>query len=183
MIRNYLLVALRSLSRQRLLSFLNIFGLAIALACTFMIFLWVQDERSYDRFQPDAEQLYRVEEDQFYSGKEPYHVTVTPYISGPTWRDEIPEILEMSRFTRPGGLLLKSGEKKFFEDNIFSVDSTIFSMLFFEFIYGDPNTALNEPNSMVLNEDMAKKYFGDEDPVGKSLTVEEQYEFTITGIP
>ncbi|MFZ5939418.1 MAG: ABC transporter permease [Bacteroidota bacterium] len=182
MLRNYFLVALRSLSRQKLLSFLNIIGLAIALASTFLIFLWIQDERSYDSFQPDAEQLFRVEEDQFYSGKEPYHVNVTPFIAGPTWKSEIPEIEEMTRISYTGGLLVKYGENKFFEDAMVCVDSGIFSMFRFDFISGDPLTAFRDPYSIVLNEPMAEKYFGKEDPLGKTLTVEEKYEFTVTAV-
>jgi putative ABC transport system permease protein len=181
MFRNYLITAIRSLLRQRAFSLINILGLAIGLACALLILLWVQDELSYDRFHEHADKLYRVEEDQYYSG-EVYHVTVTPYPSGPVWKDEIPEIEDACRYQWPAGMLFTYGEKAFYEGGCVAVDSTFFDLFTYEFLMGDKSTALTEPYSVVLTEETAEKYFGDEYPIGKSLRVNNQYEFTVTAV-
>jgi len=180
MIRNYILTALRTILRQRGYSFINNFGLALGLACTLLILLWVQDEVSYDRFHENIDQLYRVVEDQYYSGAT-YHVTVTPYPSGPVWAEKIPEIREAVRLQWTGGMLFRYEDKAFYEGGMRAVDSNFFQVFTFPLVEGDPETALLEPFSMVLTEEMAEKYFGDEDPIGKSLQVNE-YQFTITGL-
>lgn len=111
MIKNYLFVALRNIFRQKGFSIINISGLSIGLACTLLILLWVQDELSFDKFHPNASMLYRVEEDQYYSGEVyQYHVNVTPYVSGPVWREKIPEIEEATRYAGTGGLLFRYEE-------------------------------------------------------------------------
>jgi len=127
MFRNYLITAFRSLIRQKGFSFINILGLAIGLAAALLILLWVQDELSFDRFHEHADRLYRVEEDQYYSG-EVYHVNVTPYPSGPVWKDEIPEIEDACRYQWPSGLLFTYGEKAFYEGGCVAVDSTFFNL-------------------------------------------------------
>ncbi len=156
-------------------------GLAIGLACALLILLWVQDELSFDRFHEHADRLYRVEEDQYYSG-EVYHVNVTPYPSGPVWQEEIPEIEDATRFQWSSGLLFTYGEKAFNEGGCVAVDSTFFDMFSFDFLHGDKITTLTQPYSAVLTEEVAEKYFGDENPIGKSLTANNKYEFTVTAV-
>ena len=181
MFRNYLITAIRSLYRQKGFSLINILGLAFGLACALLILLWVQDELSFDRFHEHAERLYRVEEDQYYSG-EVYHVNVTPYPSGPVWKDEIPEIEDACRYQWPSGMLFTFGEKAFYEGGCVAVDSTFFDLFNYEFLHGNKATALTEPYSAVLTEETAEKYFGDENPIGKSLSVNNQFEFTVTAV-
>ena len=181
MFRNYLITAIRSLFRQKGFSLINILGLAFGLACALLILLWVQDELSFDRFHEHAERLYRVEEDQYYSG-EVYHVNVTPYPSGPVWKDEIPEIEDACRYQWPSGMLFTYGEKAFYEGGCVAVDSTFFDLFNYEFLHGNKATALTEPYSAVLTEETAEKYFGDENPIGKSLSVNNQFEFTVTAV-
>lgn len=180
MIKNYILTALRNILRQKGFSFINIFGLALGLACTLLILLWVQDEISYDRFHEKLDQLYRVVEDQYYSGAT-YHVTVTPYPSGPVWAEKIPEIKEAIRLQWTGGMLFRYEEKAFYEGGMRAVDSNFFQVFSFPLIKGDPETVLLEPFSMVLTEEMAEKYYGEDDPIGKSLQVND-YNFRITGV-
>jgi predicted permease len=144
--------------------------------------LWVQNELSYDRFHKDFEQLYRVEEDQYYSGEEPYHVNVTPYVSGPVWRDEVPEIEDQCRVAFLGGILLTSGENKHYEESVASVDSSYFDMFTFNFKYGNPEYVLRDPNTVVISEEVATRYFGDENPVGESIEVNQDQLFTISGV-
>jgi len=181
MIRNYIKTALRNISRQKGYAFINILGLAIGFICALLIFSWVYDELTYDRFHENLERIYRVEQDQYYSGRA-YHVTVTPYPSGPGWTTEIPEIQKSVRFDGLGNLLFRQGNKSFYESGVVAADSTVFGMLTFPLKYGDPQTALSDPYSMVLNQELAKKYFGDDNPLGKTLRVNSQHEFTITGV-
>jgi putative ABC transport system permease protein len=181
MFQNYMITALRYLIRQKGFSFINIMGLAFGLACALLILLWVQDELSYDRFHEYADHLYRVEENQYYSG-ETYHVNVTPYPSGPVWKDEIPEVEDACRFQWPSGMLFRYGENSFYEEGCVAVDSTFLDIFTFPLIKGNRNSVLSEPYSAVLTRKVAGKYFGDEDPMGKTLTVNNQYEFTVTGI-
>lgn len=181
MFRNFLITAIRSLVRQKGFSLINILGLALGLACALLILLWVQDELSFDRFHEHADRLYRVEEDQYYSG-EVYHVNVTPYPSGPIWKDEIPEIEDACRYQWPSGMLFTYGEKAFYEGGCVAVDSTFFNLFTYEFLYGNKETALTEPYTTVLTEETAKKYFGEKNPIGQSLNVNNQYEFRVTAV-
>jgi len=173
---------LRLLFKERKITLLNIAGLTVSLACTLFMLLWVSDELSYDRFHPSFRQLYRVEEDQYYSGKEPYHVNVTPYVSGPVWASEIPEITEQCRMAWSGGRLFVHGDQKFFEDAIFAVDSSFFDMFGFSFKYGDATGSLRDPYTMVLTEEIARKYFGDVNPVGQVIEVDQEHPFTVSAV-
>jgi putative ABC transport system permease protein len=181
MIKNYIKIALRNIKKHKGYSFINITGLAIGMACCLLITIWVLDELSYDKFHENAATLYRVEENQDYSGRV-FHVTVTPYPLAPALKDEIPEIIDATRYVYAGGLLFRYGDKAFFEDNIRAVDPSFFQMFTFPFLKGDKNTALNSPYSLVLSEKIAEKYFGDENPVGKVVSVNNTQEFTVTGV-
>lgn len=181
MLKNYLLIAFRNIIKNIGFSLINILGLSIGITATLLILLWVQDELSFDRFHENAENLYQVEEDQYYSG-EVYHVTVTPYPSGPVWKEEIPEIKDACRYQWPSGMLFRYGEKAFYEGGCVAVDQSFFSMFSFPLIKGDKQTVLTEPFSTVLTDETAKKYFGNEDPIGKILMVNNKYEFTVSGV-
>lgn len=181
MFKNYMKIAFRNIRRHKGYSFINITGLAIGIACCLLITIWVLDELSYDKFHENAATLYRIEENQNYSGRQ-FHVYVTPYPLAPALKDEIPEIKDATRYAYAGGLLMRQGEKAFFEDYIWAVDPSFLHMFTFPLIRGDENTALDSPYSLVLTEDIAKKYFGEEDPLGKVISVNNQYDFTITGV-
>jgi putative ABC transport system permease protein len=181
MFRNYLIIAVRSIFRQKGFSLINILGLAIGLACALLILLWVQDELSFDKFHEQAHRLYRVEEDQYYSGAV-YHVNVTPYPSAPVWKAEIPEIEDACRYQWSSGMLFTYGEKAFYEGGCVAVDSTFFDLFTYGFLHGKKATALTEPFSAVLTEETAEKYFGDENPIGKSFRVNNKYEFTVSAV-
>jgi predicted permease len=181
MFRNYLLIALRNLVRQKSLSFINILGLSLGLACTILILFWVLDELNYDRFHENIDHLYRVEENQHYS-QGVYHVNVTPYPSAPVWKERIPEIQNATRFNWVGGLLFRVGDRFFYETNVRAADSTFLEMFTFPLIHGNPETALNEPFSIVLTRELAEKYFDTDNPIGQSISVNNQYQFTVRGI-
>jgi ABC-type antimicrobial peptide transport system permease subunit len=181
MIKNFFKIAFRNIKRHKVSTFINVTGLAIGLAASLLILLWVQNELSFDQFNKNCKNIYRVEEDQFYSG-ERYHVTVTPHPSGPVWKQKIPEIKEQTRINRLHRLLFRQGDKVFFESAIIAADSGIFRMFTMPFIVGDPDKALASPHSIVLTERLAKKYFGDENPLGKSITLENKTPYTVTGV-
>jgi len=178
---NYLKVAWRNIVRHKGYSFLNVFGLAVGMACALFILFWVQDELSYDRFHANAGTLYRVEQNQA-TGQGKFHVNVTPYPLGPALKAEIPEIKEATRAARPGDLLIRYGENAFFESRVIAVDPQIFQMFTFPLAKGDPATALSRPGSLVISEDMAKKYFGAAEPMGKNVSINNTHAFTVTGV-
>ena len=182
MIKNFFRIAVRNISRHKGFTFINVTGLAIGLAASLLILLWVQDEFSFEKFNLNAENIYRVEEDQFYSGAR-YHVTVTPVPCGPVWKEKIPEIEEQVRINLwLPRVLFKYDDKVFFESSIAAVDSQLLKIFTFPLSMGDPATALNSPHSIILTQKLATKYFGNTNPVGKTLTVENQAQFTVTGV-
>jgi len=177
---NYIKTALRNIKRYKGYSFINVAGLTLGITCCLLIMLWVFDELSFDSFHQNAKNLYRVEQDYFYSG-ETYHVYPTPYPLGPGIKAEVPEIVEQTRYKGLGNVLVKYRDKAFFEDRARAVDPSFIQMLTFPFILGDPETALNEPHSIVISEEIAEKYFGLENPIGKIITLNNKHAFTITG--
>lgn len=181
MLKNLLKITFRIISRNKGIVFLNISGLAIGLAAALLILLWVQDELSYEKFNEKAGNIYRVEEDQFYTGRR-YHVTVTPHPSGPEWKQKIPEIIDQTRINRMPKILFRQGSNLFFENQIVAADSGLYKIFTLPFVSGDPVTALRAPNSIVLTEKLAAKYFGNDNPIGKTILVENKFEFTVTGV-
>ncbi len=182
MIKNFIKIAMRSLLKHKSSTIINITGLAIGLAATIMILMWIQQELSYDKFFTDADLLYRVEQDQSYGEGDPYHVNVTPVPSGPVWKSDIAEITDATRTMYLPRLLFEKDDLIIYESGVRGVDSTFFRMFDFNFKYGEPGTALNEPHSIVITEELAEKYFGDENPIGKQLTIEREAEFLVTGV-
>jgi len=181
MIRNFFLLAVRSLVRRWGYSLLNISGLTLGLASALFIFIWVYDEISTNRFHENLDQIYRVEQDQYYNG-ESYHVNVTGYPCGDGWKENIPEITERVRFSNIGDRLLRNGDKTFYEGRVLAADSSVFKVFTFPLLHGSEETALCKPLSIVLSKEMAAKYFGDENPIGKVIQVDNQYPFTVTGV-
>jgi len=181
MLTNYIIVAIRNLIRHKGYSFINIMGLALGISAAMFIFIWVSDEASMNQFHKNVDRIYRVEQDQDYNG-DIYHVNVTPFPAGEGWKKEIPEIETTIRSAQTGALLTKYGEKAFYENGIRCVDSTFLKVFTFPLEKGDPNTALREPFSMVLTPEMALKYFGKDDPIGKVIVVDNKYNFRVTGL-
>ncbi|MCJ7582325.1 MAG: ABC transporter permease, partial [Candidatus Aminicenantes bacterium] len=162
-------------------SFINITGLAAGMACCLLITIWVLDELSYDRFHENAQNLFRVEENQDYSGRE-YHVNVTPYPLAPVLKDEVPEIEEATRYVGAGGKLLRYGDKVFFENNIRAVDPSFLKMFAFPLNQGSVDSVLETPYSIVISKEMKEKYFGSEDSLGKTISINNEYDFLVTGV-
>ena len=174
-------IALRNILHHRLISFITIFGLSIGLAGSMFIFLWVSDELNFDHFNKLGDRLYRVEEDQPYS-KGLFHVNVTPWPSGPVWKESIPEIEKSCRMTNAGSILFRHNDKIFYEDKVVAVDSSFFRMFTFQLLEGDSRTVLRDPQSLVISDEMARKYFGNEDALGKSIEINNSEVFQVAGI-
>jgi putative ABC transport system permease protein len=182
MLRNYLKISLRNLVRHKIYSIINIIGLAVGMASCILILLWVQDELSYDKFHENADMLYRVIDEQHFSDGQTARYAPTPPPLAPALKQDFPEIINSTRVRDAGRTLLKYGENVFYENRGYFADPSIFDMFTFPFIKGDPETALSQPFSLVITEEMAEKYFGDEDPIGETLAVDTQFDFSVTGV-
>jgi putative ABC transport system permease protein len=178
---SYMKTAWRKMKRQKGYAFINVAGLAVGLACTLFIWLWVQDELSFDRFHANAPALFRVEQDQA-GGQGTFHVYVTPYPMGPAIQAEIPEIKSAVRYQLTGSLLVRYEDKVFFENGVRAVDPSFLETFTFPLVRGDLARALADPNSVVLSEDMAKKYFGSDDPLGKTLVINNAHSLAVKGV-
>ena len=181
MVRNYLKIAWRNLHRNKMVSFINITGLALGMACFMLILFWVQDELSYDTFHTYANNLYRVTEQQTFSNQT-NHVARTPAALAPALSQEIPEIANAMRFFKAPSLLVTHDTKRFYEPGIAFASPSILSMFTFPMTEGNPKSALKNVSSIVITEKMAEKYFGNENPINKTLTINNQHDFIISGI-
>ncbi len=181
MLKSYLTIALRYLKRHKIYSFINISGLAIGMACCVLILLWINDEIRYDRFHEQTENLYRVVNDLNYG---PYSQLTkgTAYPLGSAMKEEIPEVRETVRLLPTRKILVAYGEKKYYEENFYFADPSLFKIFTFPFIKGDPDTALSSPSSVVITQDMASKYFGSQNPVGKTIQTQNQNDYIVTGV-
>jgi putative ABC transport system permease protein len=179
MFKNYLKIALRNIKRQKGYSFINMAGLAIGMACCILLFLWVQDELSFDRFHENADEIYRVIS-EIHTVDKITHNARTPNPLGPAVKEKYPEIINFIRYQGFAGWLVQAGDKSFINDNLGTADPSFFEMFTFPFLNGDPKTALNERYSIVITENMAKKYFGNEDPMEKIIRIGE--DFKVTGV-
>ncbi|MEO7043662.1 MAG: ABC transporter permease, partial [Ferruginibacter sp.] len=180
-------IAARNLRRNKVFSFINIFGLATGMACSLLIFLFVKDERSYDRFNKDAENIYRVSENLVNDDGNQVPGATTPLPLALAIQKEIPEVVDVTRFfANPdwgANFLFQNGTKKFNEQSIVLVDSSFLNVFTFPLIKGNPKTAFKEGNSVVLTESMAKKYFGNQNPVGKTLHADQFLgDVVVTGV-
>ena len=178
MITHYLKTALRHILRHKIYSFINIVGLAIGIACCLLITLWILDELSYDKFYKDADSIYHV-----LAHTDVKNIRVTPTLLAPTLKENFPEIVDATRYHWFFQDTLFSYENKAFrERRLRLVDPSFFKIFTFPFLQGNPDTALNDPYSIVVSEATAEKYFSNKDPIGKTLTMNNQHQFTVTGV-
>jgi len=167
MIKNYFKTAFRNLWRNKIFSSINIFGLAFGLSCCLMMVLFIRNELSYDHFNKNIKSIYRVAfSDYLNQGG----CATTPFPVGPALKDQLPEIKAFTRVATMDPYLMKYGVNEYFEPISFG-DEELFKIFSFPFKEGNPNTALRDPNSIVLSEPMAKKYFGNEDPLNKIVKI------------
>ncbi len=173
MLKNYLMVALRNLKNNSTYSFLNIVGLAVGMTAFILISLYVRYELSFDKYHENAGRIYRV----IREGR-----AFTPAALGPELKAKIPEVESVTRMIRQSKTLISYEQNHFLEEEFYWAGPETFEIFSIPFINGDPGTVLNDPSAIALSRRAAKKYFGNEDPMGKILTVSERFEFKVTGV-
>jgi len=183
--KNYIKVAIRNLRKYKTYSFINIFGLAIGMALCLLILLFVKDELSYDRYHKKADNIYRLITEFTIKEKKSKSAITSPPM-GPALANDFPEVIAYVRFIglleREKEVLISCQEKKFYESRLFFADQDVFNVFTFPLAKGDPRTVLKEPYSVVITEETCEKYFSDEDPLGKVITLNNKDDFRITGV-
>lgn len=182
MFKNYLKVAWRNIFRHKAYSAINILGLSVGMASSILILLWVQYELSYDRFNRHADQIYRIRA----TANDQFAAAVTPAPLPEGLKAEIPNIVNFTRVSHPANTLFEASAgpavRKFQEKRVFYVDSTFLDLFSYQLLSGDRKTALQRPDAVLLTADMAKKYFGTTDAVGKTLRKDNGDPVTVTGV-
>ncbi|GAB4031778.1 ABC transporter permease [Spirosoma gilvum] len=181
MLLNYFKIAYRNLLNNKGFSAINITGLALGIACSIVLFLFILDELNFDAFNKKASQTYRLYVHSSINNEESNNSKTAPP-AGSTLVQMLPEVLTQTRIGYFGGHDLRYKDKVFRESRIYTADSTYFDVFTLPFVHGDPAIALKNPNSIVLTETMASKYFGQENPTGKSLLVDGTNSYQITGV-
>jgi len=181
MLRNYLLVALRNLNRNRISSLVNILGLAIGMAAFIMIIQYVRFELSYDNFHEKQDVIYRIQQDRFNQGELTTQWAAGCSAVGQALYENFDEVVNFTRFQKMDGVMTY-GDKKFREDEIYMADTSFFDIFSFKVLKGDGHASLENPMTMMLSRTTARKYFGDEDPIGKSLRFNGGLELEVTGV-
>ncbi|MCC7401114.1 MAG: ABC transporter permease [Chitinophagaceae bacterium] len=181
MIKNYFKIAVRNLWKNKGFSAINIAGLAIGLACFILIALFVMDELSYDRFYPDADRIYRVDADIKFGGNN-LNLTVSSDPMGPVLKKDYPQVEEYTRiYASEGSKLVRKGNEYINEEKIVYADSTFFNIFPQKVVSGETKTALFEPNTVVISETAAKKYFSTVDAAGKTIEIDKK-PFKVTAV-
>jgi putative ABC transport system permease protein len=182
MLINYFKTAIRNLFKNKIFSTINILGLAIGLASFFFIIIYIFNELNYDKHHKNADKTFRLIMKADMSG----NVIEAAVSGGPLGRilfDELPEVVRYTRlFQIRQPVLIKYNEKNFYQDNVFYADTSFFDVFSYEFLYGDPKTALIHPFSLVLTEQTAQKFFGDDFPIGKTIKWNNIDNYTVRGV-
>lgn len=184
MFKNYLKIAIRHLFREKVFSLVNITGLAIGFACTALIFLWVTDELSFNEFHENRDQINRVlvKAEGVNSNGINRTMAVTPGKLAEAIKNKIPEVRYVSRNIKGFRTPFKYKENNFYEDNVYSVDSDFFKMFSFNIIKGNAAKPFTNMNDIVISERIALKYFGKEDPIGKTLISNNKNKYTVSAV-
>src|ERR1700722_963589 len=181
MFKNFLKVALRNLWKNKAFSAINIAGLSVGLAVCLLIILYVKDELSYDRYNAHSENIYRVDADIAFNGTQ-FTSAVSPAPLAPTLMKDYPQIVQYVRLRNFGDILIRKDNQNIQNHNAIFADSTFFQVFSIPMIAGNRLTALNEPNSIVIDETTANKYFNSTEVVGKTLYVDNSVNCKITGV-
>ncbi|MFC2157005.1 ABC transporter permease [Acidobacteriota bacterium] len=181
MFKNYIKIALRNLTRQKGYSFINIFGLALGMACCILILVWVKDEMATDRYHKKIESLYLVRNIQdFGTDKIKGNGSVPAF--GPAAKAEYPEVLNAARFNNGQSQYLLEYKDKQFKEYVQMADPEIFEIFTFPFISGDLKETRSGPDVIVISERVAARFFGSTDPVGQVMTLNKEYDFRVVGV-
>ncbi len=178
---NYLTSAFRNIIRHKTFSFLNIIGLAVGMTCTILIMSWVTDEINVDGFHANNEHIYRVMQTQYYEGGKANTSNQTPALLGDALKDELPEVAQTVVVTSSEMLLFTLGEKRIKEEVVYAGED-FFEMFTFPLIKGNPKTVPASPDNMVISETLARKYFGNRDPIGKTIRIDNTRDFMVSGV-
>lgn len=181
MLKNFITIAIRNLFKYKAFSFINITGLAVGIAVCMLILLFVKDEMSFDRFNEKYERIGRIALEGYFGGSEISIVQSCAPLAE-TMVSDFPEVETATRVRNYGYPVIRYNDKVFSEEKFFSADSTFFDVFTVEFVAGDENTALTEPNTMVITEETAARYFGEEDPIGKTVNSDNRNNYQVVGI-
>jgi len=181
MIKNYIKTAFRNLMKNKGFTFINVFGLTLGLATCLLIVFYVFDELSYDRYNEKAGRIYRLNNEIKFGGMENSYA-VTPAPTAAALKADFPEVEQAARLRSRGGNQVRKGEQDIQEDRMVFADSNIFRVFTLPMLQGDPSKALLAPHTIVITEDMAKKYFGHTNAVGETLTVNDTIRYKVTGV-
>ncbi len=183
MLKNYFKLAWRNLMKYKFISFINLFGLTIGLTCCLLILTYILNELSYDKYNKNADRIYRVTR-TFYdgNGKEMLNLSTVAPPFGYYLPTDFPEIEKITRLLNNGTTPLRYKDKLINEPNVYFADENLFDVFTVDVLKGNPKTALNEPFSVMLTEETARKYFGNEDPINKVLRANDQFDVKVTGV-
>jgi putative ABC transport system permease protein len=181
MLINYMTIALRNLRKHSFYTFINVMGLAVGIASCLLIVLYINNELSYDTHYDGADRIYRVDTEVKFGGNH-LHMATSPGPLAETLKANYPEVENAGRFWSRGSMLFKRSDQNIKENDVVLADSSIINVFTIPFIQGNPKGALNEPNSMIISQKTAEKYFPNENPVGQSLIVENMDSYKITGV-
>jgi putative ABC transport system permease protein len=181
MIKNYLKIAIRNILKHKTYSIINITGLVMGMVCFLLVMLWVEYEFSYDKNIPNADRIYRLGFNASLGGTHVSSINI-PGLTGKDIMDNYPEVEQFVRFSLQYNSVVNYGETLLNERELTAVDQNVFKFFNIPMISGDPNTALSKPYSVCISEKAAKRYFGNENPLGKILTVNKKTDFIITGV-
>jgi putative ABC transport system permease protein len=182
MLKNYLLVALRNLTKNKAFSFINIVGLAIGMAACLLILQYVTFELSFDNFQTKKDRIYRINQDRFNNGKLSTRWAGGAFAPGTEFKNDLPEIEDMVKLSPAGDILLSYKDQKMTVANNYFVGNSFFNIFSYKLLSGDPKTALSEPNTVVISSSVAKKLFNNQNPVGQMITTYNDKGMKVTGV-
>jgi len=186
MIKNYLKIAFRNLSKYKFISFINLFGLTIGLTCCLLIFTFILHELSYDKYQPNAGRVYRVTRsfNNPETGASSLNLSTVAPPFGPLLQNDFKEIEDMTRVLQNGNTSFRYEDKILNEPNVFFADDHFINFFKTDVVKGNPQKALSDPYSVMMTEETAKKYFGNEDPINKLIKINlgNYFDFKVTGI-
>jgi len=175
-----ILLSIRIMLRSKLFSFLNIVGLAFGLACTIMLYLWITDELNYNKHHEKLDRIQLINHWQQYSS-EPYHVWVNPAPLAAAFKDKYPEVELIARFNRAYSGLVSFKDKKLTQ-SVVAADPDLLDIFTCNFIYGSKEGFAEGINNIIISESISKQYFGDSDPVGKTLMMDDRFAFIVQGV-
>jgi putative ABC transport system permease protein len=183
MLKNYFKIAIRNLARYRVISFINLFGLTVGLSCCLLILTYILHEESYDKYNSKANRIWRVT--RSFNNKDgivSLHLGAVAPPFGPLLQNDFPDIQKVTRILSTGSNPIRYEEKLFNEEHIYFADNNLFNVFDINLIKGDRTNALSDPFTVVMTEEIAKKYFGSQDPINKVIRLDNRYNFRVSGI-